>query len=178
MIDTAKEHIDEKRYAQYRDCYVKGWEVRARDAGVEAPEGSNPDEKDNASLPGLQPIDAECGDWQTEEENDIENTPEREGNGLGKEEGEIFGPTFDHLRRGSVHARGDGFGCVAEADSAGWSFDVFGESDVLEDAIADSAMAADGEVGFAFDEEELAVGGGKAAGRIVDLLGRVDGGEF
>ncbi len=39
-------------------------------------------------------------------------------------------------------------------------------------------MAADGEVGFAFDEEELAVGGGEAGVGVADLFGRVDAGEL
>ena len=71
-----------------------------------------------------------------------------------------------------------GFWGVAKADGAGWSFDVRGEGDVLEDAIADGAMSADGEVGFAFDEDELAVCGGQAAVGIVDLFGGVDGGQL
>ena len=39
-------------------------------------------------------------------------------------------------------------------------------------------MAADEEVRVALDEDELAVGGGEAVARIVDLLHGVDAGEF
>ena len=51
------------------------------------------------------------------------------------------------------------------------ALDVAGEGDVFEDLAADGAMAADGEVGVALDQEELAVGGGEAAAGIVDLFG-------
>ena len=61
-----------------------------------------------------------------------------------------------------VHAGGEGVGSVAEADGAAAAFDVAGEGYVFEDFAADGAMASDGEVGFALDEEELAVGGGEA----------------
>src|ERR1700722_13702811 len=144
LIDAAKKHVDEEWYAQYGDCYVEGWKVRARNAGVEAPERPNPDEKDNASLPWLQPVEAKGSDGQAEEEDDIEDSPECQGNGLGEEEREIFGPAFDHLRRGPIHAGGDGFGGVAEANGARWSFDVLGEGDVFEDTVADGTMSADG----------------------------------
>ena len=39
-------------------------------------------------------------------------------------------------------------------------------------------MAADGEVGVALDQQELAVGGGERLGGVADLLGRVDAGEL
>jgi len=73
---------------------------------------------------------------------------------------------------------GECFGRVAEADGSGAVFYVLGEGDILEDAFAYGAMAADGEVGFAFDQQKLAVGRGEATGWVVDLLGRVDGGQL
>jgi len=59
---AAEEQVDEKGYAKYRNSYVDWREVGACDTGVEAPEGPNPDEKDYASLPRLQPVEAECSD--------------------------------------------------------------------------------------------------------------------
>ena len=53
-----------------------------------------------------------------------------------------------------------------------------GQGNVFEDFLADGAVAADGEVGFALDQQELPVGGGEAGGGVVDLFGRVDGGEL
>ena len=58
------------------------------------------------------------------------------------------------------------------------ALDVPGESYVFEDLRADGAMAADGEVGLALDEDELAVGGGEAVAGIVDLPHGVDAGEL
>ncbi len=78
----------------------------------------------------------------------------------------------------SVHAGGEGVGGVAEADNAGSPLDVAGEGDVLEDGSSKGAVAADREVGVAFDEDELSVGGGDAAGGVVDLLHGVDAGEL
>jgi len=53
-----------------------------------------------------------------------------------------------------------------------------GEGDVLEDFETEGAMAADGEVRLGFDEDELAVGGGDSACRVIHLGGRIGEGEF
>ena len=131
-----------------------------------------------AALPGDEPEDSEREDGQAEEEKQVEDAPEGEGDGFGEEKCEVLGPAFDHLGGGAVHAGGEGVGGVAEADGAAAAFDVAGEGDVFEDLAADGAMASDGEVGVALDEEELAVGGGEAAHGVVDLFGWVDRGEL
>src|ERR1700722_12599930 len=81
--DAAQKQIDEEWNSQDRDCCVECRKVGARNAGVEAPQRPDPDEKDNVSLPGLQPVEAKRRDGQAEEEKDVEGAPESEGYGLG-----------------------------------------------------------------------------------------------
>jgi hypothetical protein len=176
--DAANEKVDKERDAENRDCCVGSREVGTGNSRVETPERPDPDDEKCAALPGDKPEDSKREPGQTEEEKNVQDTPEGEGNWFGEEKGEVLGPAFDHRGGGAVHAGGERFGCVTEADGATAAFDVLGEGDVFEDVATDDAVAAYGEVGVALDEEELSVGGSETACRIVDLVGWVDRHEF
>src|ERR1700733_733139 len=176
--DAANEKVGEERNPEDGDGDIERGKVGAGYAGVEAPEGSDPEEKQRPALPWDQPEDSECEDGEADEESQVEDAPECEGDGFGKEKGEVFGPTFDHGGGGAVHASGECVWSVAKADGAAAAFDVVGEGDVFEDLAADGAMASDREVGFLLDEEELAVGCSEAVDRVVDFFGGVDRGQL
>src|SRR5277367_2178789 len=108
--DAANEKIGKKRDTQDGDGDIDRGEVRAGYARVEAPKSANPDEKQGPALPGDEPEDSQGEDGETDDESEVEEPPEGEGDGFGEEEGEIFGPAFDHVSGGAVHAGGEGIG--------------------------------------------------------------------
>lgn len=170
MEGGAEEEEDEEGDAEDGGGGFDEGKVGSVDAGVEAEDGAGPEEEDGGSLPQDEVGNAEGEGGETEEEEEVEGAPEGEGDGGRHEDGEVFGPAFDHGGGGRVHAGGQGVGGVAEADVAfAAALNVAGEGDVFEDFAADGSVAADGEVGVALDQQELAVGGGDAAAGVVDF---------
>ena len=110
----------EERERQWREGAIEGGEVGFGDAGVEAPEGAEPDEENKpAGVEEREDFQAvvplESGeDGQAEDEDDVEDAPAGEDEAVVEEEGEVLGPAFDHGPGGPVHARGKCVGGVAE----------------------------------------------------------------
>jgi hypothetical protein len=174
---AAKEEKDEEREGDGGDGAVKPRKVRAGDAAVVTQNGAGPKREDEELLPvdEVAEVDEDEGE---KEQAEVEGAPGGEGESVGEEEGEILAPAFDHVGEANVHAGTEGVGGETEADVVFGALDVPGEIDVFEDGAADGSVAADGEVGRAVDEEELAVGSGDALGGVVDLGGGINAGEL
>src|ERR1700692_3210833 len=95
-----------------------------------------------------------------------------------KQQSQILGPAIAELAVVAVHAGADGVGGVAEANLAAGTFHGSGEGYVFENVSCNCSMTADCVVGFAADEDELAVRGGDARGRIADNRRRILPGQF
>ncbi len=69
----------------------------------------------------------------------------------------------------TVHADGDVPGAGAKPDAPTILLDAASKGDVFKDFSGDSGVAADGVVGQALNEQELAIGGGDGRLRIVNV---------
>src|SRR5271165_5453246 len=95
---------------------------------------------------------------QTDEQQQVEDAPGCERNGIAEEQGEVLGPSLKHGSKAAVHARGDGLRRVAEAQSELATLDDVGQFHVFEDGVLDGFMSTNAEVGLAANEQKLSVG--------------------
>src|SRR5260370_40386931 len=96
LDDAADEQVDEQRDPGYGYGDVPCGKVGAGYPGVEAPEGSNPEEQDDVALPTGQPRQAKSQSPQAEEQQHVEDAPQRQRDGLREEQGQVLRPAFHH----------------------------------------------------------------------------------
>jgi hypothetical protein len=58
VSDTTNQEVDKERDAEDGNCHVKPRKLGTGNARVEPPKRTYPEQKDNAALPRLQPIEA------------------------------------------------------------------------------------------------------------------------
>ena len=83
-----------------------------------------------------------------------------EADGRWKQQRQIFGPAFAQLREAAVHAGAHRVAAKAEENLAARSFHRLGQRDVFQQTIADRRVSTDCVVGFASDQDVLAIGRG------------------
>jgi hypothetical protein len=175
---AANEKPREERHTKDRDESVGEGEVRANGPVVEAPAGAEPHQENSSPLPEYESGQQEGDGWQKEEEEKLQRSHGSEEEWAREEECEVLGPTLDHLRCAGIHASGEGFRRIAEANVVIGALDRPGEGDIFKDLLPDQAMSPEIEIDVASDEQKLAVGSGERRGRIADLLRRINGGKF
>src|SRR5580700_4333724 len=96
---------------------------------------------------------------RSNDQNEFDGTQCGQARRRREQEGEVLDPAFAELGEGAIHAGADGIGGVAEEYFSSRAFDSASQSYVFEDFAGDGGVAADGVVGFARDQNVLAVGG-------------------
>ena len=115
---------------------------------------------------------------QADKQHDVQDFPETGGQSVVKQKREVFGPALDHCGGCSVHAGTQGIRRIAKAKTHLAALGEEREFHVLEDPVSHCGVAAEAAIGFALDEQKLAVGGGYALVGVGDLGRRIGQGEF